>query len=156
MYFFFSASESAAVLISSSQCLKIMSKKLLLTYQYCNDVCWIPSSPVHWFKLDSSCFESCRHCDKWALEFINVSDGQSLLWYNTCGWQEFHMWHIHVHAFYFSTSLPRCHCKTGQVKEQWILKIWTVMREVLSWFHNQQINWIKKEDRDYFTPQREL
>ena len=59
---------------------------------------------------------------------------------------------VHVHAFYFSTSLPGCHCKTGQVKERIILKISTVMREVLSWFHNQQINWRKKEEKKLFYP----
>ena len=29
------------------------------------------------------------------------------------------------------------------------------MREVLSWFHNQQRNWRKKQEINYFTPQRE-
>ena len=48
-----------------------------LTY-LCDFGCWIPTSAVHRFQWDNSCFESCRHCDLWILKLINDFCGQSL------------------------------------------------------------------------------
>ena len=42
-------------------------------------MCWTSTSAVRRFKWDSSCCESCRHCDRCTLKLINAFCGQTLL-----------------------------------------------------------------------------
>ena len=64
---------------------------------FCDVVCWIATSGVHRFKWDSSCCESCRHCDQCTLKLINVFCGQSLLSKHLSPGLE----HLFINVFFF-------------------------------------------------------
>ena len=70
-------------------------------------MCWIATSAVHRFKWDSSCCESCRHCDRFTLKRINAFCGQSLL--------SEHLSTSLVIFFYPLQYVPNCVLHSGHI-----------------------------------------